>query len=217
MFAICRDVRAVARRSRGSFQSVATDEGIDAAEGAATGREVNASKRRSSYMSGGVAARGVSWACNFGARASKGESRDLVSGAGAFAGSYCGGFRMLQQRRSLVIRAALAPASVVPGRRIGRGRNSIGPAVTHPAIHALPAFLSPAMLTLIAQVHSPQNLWTTNNDSTRIRSTCARPANAPSCIVELKIFVFLANNFRDPEGYPSVGARHKGIHAGPKR
>src|ERR1017187_5083409 len=82
-----------------------------------------------------------------------------------------GGFFMAGRGRSLVIRAALALAGVVPGRRIRGGRNAIGPAVTHPAIHALPPFLSPAMLSFVAQVRSPQILWTANNDTTRIRST----------------------------------------------
>jgi hypothetical protein len=72
-----------------------------------------------------------------------------------------------------VIRTALALARVVPGGRIGGGRNSLGPAVTHPAIHALPAFLSPAVLSMIGQLHSPHKLWTDKNDSTPIRSTCA--------------------------------------------
>jgi len=58
------------------------------------------------------------------------------------------------QRTSLVITDALALAGVVPGGRIGCGWDSVGPAVTHPAIHALPAFPAPVLLSLVAQVHS---------------------------------------------------------------
>lgn len=53
-----------------------------------------------------------------------------------------------------MIGAAPAFASVMPGRRIGRGWDSVGPAVTHPSIQMPPAFPPPAVLSLVAQAHS---------------------------------------------------------------
>jgi hypothetical protein len=131
----------------------------------------------------------------------------------SFGGRFRGGFFMAERSRSLVIRTALALAGVVPGRRVGRGRDSIAPAVTHPAIHALPAFLSPAMLSFVAQVRSPQNLWTTNYDSTHTRSTRARHANRPSCMAESKILVSQQTIFGIRRGTPR-GCPPQGIHKG---
>ena len=59
-----------------------------------------------------------------------------------------------------MIGGALALAGVVPGGRIGRGGESVGPAVAYPTVHALPAFPAPAFLSLVAQVHSWGKLFT---------------------------------------------------------
>ncbi len=55
---------------------------------------------------------------------------------------------------SLVIRAAPALSSVVSGGGIRRGWHAISAAVAHPSIHALPAFLAPAMLSIVTQICS---------------------------------------------------------------
>ncbi|MGA3328075.1 MAG: hypothetical protein ABSF45_26795, partial [Terriglobia bacterium] len=56
-----------------------------------------------------------------------------------------------------------APAftGVVPGRRIGRGWDSVGPAVTHPTVHPLPAFPAPMMPSLFAQAPTSKKLCKT--------------------------------------------------------
>jgi hypothetical protein len=68
-----------------------------------------------------------------------------------------GRFRSRVQSRSLVIGAAPAVAGVVPGGRIGRGREAIGPAVAHPAVHTRPGFPAPVVLSFVTQAHSWEN------------------------------------------------------------
>lgn len=67
-----------------------------------------------------------------------------------------------------MITAAPAFAGIVPGRGIGRGRNTVGPAVTHPAVHALPAFPASVMLSFVAQTPSSEKLCTTPHGGTAI-------------------------------------------------
>jgi hypothetical protein len=74
-----------------------------------------------------------------------------MSGATAFARRFQGGFRTFG---SLVIRTAPSLAGIVFGRRIGRGWDSVGTAVSNPSIHTLPAFLAPALLSFVAQIYS---------------------------------------------------------------
>jgi hypothetical protein len=68
--------------------------------------------------------------------------------------------------RSLAIGGAEAFAGVVPGWGIGRGRDSLGPAVTHSAIHVLAAILAPVLLSLVAQAHSSEKIGTVLHRST---------------------------------------------------
>ena len=45
-------------------------------------------------------------------------------------------------------------ARVLSRRGIGCGRDSVGTAVTHPAVQALAAFLAPALFSVVAQKYS---------------------------------------------------------------
>ena len=56
-----------------------------------------------------------------------------------------------------VIDVAAAVAGIVPGRRVGRRRNTVGAAIAHATIHALAAFLAPAVFAVIVQYGSLEN------------------------------------------------------------
>jgi len=60
-----------------------------------------------------------------------------------------------------VIDTAAALAGIVPSRRIRRGRESARPAVTHPAVHTLPASPAPVVPSLVAHNHSLSMVRTT--------------------------------------------------------
>jgi len=70
----------------------------------------------------------------------------------------------------LVIGAAPAFAGVVSGRRVGRGRHSPRAAVANAAVHALAAFPSPALLSLVAQFISMQKIFAVLYRNTAIPS-----------------------------------------------
>ena len=77
-----------------------------------------------------------------------------------------------------MINAAPALAGFGPGRCIGRGRKAICPAVTYSSVHTFPAFPAPILLSLIAQIHSPEKLCTALHDSTTGPSQCSKRTSA---------------------------------------
>src|SRR5579862_1661868 len=78
------------------------------------------------------------------------NSTPPLSRGQTFAAGLRGRLRVSRMR----IRMTDALASVVPGWRIGRGRNSVGAAVAHATVHALAAFLAPALFTMVRQSSS---------------------------------------------------------------
>ena len=56
--------------------------------------------------------------------------------------------------RDFAVGASPAFARIVLGGRIGGGRDAVGPAVSHPAVHALAAGLAPALIAVVAQAAS---------------------------------------------------------------
>jgi hypothetical protein len=85
-----------------------------------------------------------------------------------------GPFRDPLHGRSLVINTPPAFAGFGPARRIGRRRKAVCPAVTHPSVHTLPALSPPALLSLVAQVHSLEIWCASLYDSTAILSMCSK-------------------------------------------
>jgi hypothetical protein len=67
------------------------------------------------------------------------------------------GFDSRMRSGGFVIDVAAAVAGVVTGRSVGRGRNTVGAAIAHATIHALTAFLAPAVFAVIVQYGSLEN------------------------------------------------------------
>ena len=105
-------------------------------------------------MSVGAAARLAQMLAPMQSNAQRCELHDGRSGAVQLAYRLRGRFLAHVRRTNVMIADALAFAGVVPGRSVGRGWNSVGPAVAHPAIHAYAAFLASGALSLVGQTHS---------------------------------------------------------------